>query len=350
MFRKSFLILLYLFSAGLILLVFVAYPGMNGYSKAMFSDMVYGDAYRPFVYRTLVPSLIRGITEVTPESIERYIEAATPSRYTLSKLVALSDISPEYIYEYIVCLAIVYICFIVFILSLRQLIKHFYDLPDFVADIAPPGALLILPIFFRYCNYVYDPATLCLFSIGILSIARRKWALFYIIYILAGINKETSILLSLVFLVSEYRNRTRTMLFLHLAVQLLLWLVLRECIILIYKDNPGTIIQFHFITHTLTMAFRPLKLIYILVVFCTFFLLIRHRWKEKPAFLRQSFMAVFITIFGLVLFIGIIDELRVFYEVYPLAFLLSLPTITEVFGIDSPGNVKRTPSEGSKFP
>ncbi|HVP40036.1 MAG TPA: hypothetical protein VMS93_12725 [Candidatus Saccharimonadales bacterium] len=47
--------LVYAWTAALVLFVFVQHPGVNGYDRAMFGDMVYGRAHQPFVTRPLVP-------------------------------------------------------------------------------------------------------------------------------------------------------------------------------------------------------------------------------------------------------------------------------------------------------
>ena len=52
-----------------VLIAFVKLPNINGYERAMFSEMVYGTAWKPFVYRTLLPTTIRLISEVIPGEI-----------------------------------------------------------------------------------------------------------------------------------------------------------------------------------------------------------------------------------------------------------------------------------------
>ena len=53
--RKLLVGLVYAWTAALVLFVFVQHPGVNGYDRAMFGDMVYGRAHQPFVTRPLVP-------------------------------------------------------------------------------------------------------------------------------------------------------------------------------------------------------------------------------------------------------------------------------------------------------
>lgn len=52
-------------------------------------------------------------------------------------------------------------------------------------------------------------------------------------------------------------------------------------------------------------------------------------------FLRRGFFVVFIPMAVLALFLGYIDEFRQYYEVYPIAFLLILPSVLDIFGINT---------------
>ena len=50
-----------------VLIAFVKLPPINGDEQSMFSEMVYGTAWKPFAYRTLLPTSVRIISEVIPE-------------------------------------------------------------------------------------------------------------------------------------------------------------------------------------------------------------------------------------------------------------------------------------------
>jgi hypothetical protein len=198
-----------------VLFVFVVYPGFNGYDRAMFPDMVYGKAYKPFVYRTLLPSAVRAVAEVTPDAVKNRISPAVERRM---HLLQIPESERGYAYEYFVALVLMYCCFVGLAYTLRHLTAWFYDYPAFVADLAPVGGLLVLPVFFKYYSYVYDPCTLLLFSLAVASIVARKRRLFYLLFVLATFNKETSILLSGLFFIYEYQVMRKSVLTGHLFV------------------------------------------------------------------------------------------------------------------------------------
>jgi len=73
-----------------VLIVFVKTPGINGYERAMFPEMIYGTAWKPFVYRTLLPSAVRITGEIVPEEVRKSltenVETSEFSMLVLNKL------------------------------------------------------------------------------------------------------------------------------------------------------------------------------------------------------------------------------------------------------------------------
>jgi len=331
--RKYFILIIYFFVAALILLAFTTYPGFNWYDKDMFADMVYGKAYKPFVYRTLIPSTVRFITEITPQILIDKIESFARGKWLMQEMIYIAGMDEEYIYEYMIALFIMLLCFVGFAYSLRRLIQIHYNFPDFVADLIPVGALALIPAFFRYYNQLYDPATLFLFAFGLVMVSRRKHVWYYAIYILAAFNKETAPLLAIPFIFMEWNRISKIKLFTHLGIQFIIWLGIKSLVSYIYMGNPGLFITFNFFNHTLTMLTRPFPLLYMLLAFAVFGKLIVCRWRDKPLFLRRSFLVSFIILTIAGMLFGVFDELRIFYEVYPLACLLIIPSLNELFNI-----------------
>jgi ribosomal protein S18 acetylase RimI-like enzyme len=291
--------------------------------------MVYGKAHRPFVYRTLFPGTVRAIAEITPESLKERISSAIQNRWkrNLDRL----EWDTDYIYEYLVALALMFFCFFGFAFALRHLTKLFYDFPSFVADLAPVGGLIILPLFFRYYSYIYDPSTLLLSALAVGFIAARKHAAFYLIFVLATLNKETSILLTALFFLQEYKTTNKSKLFGHVLIQVSLWIIIRSAIVFVFSNNEGSLFEFHLLRN-LGLIIRPLKLIYFIGVSTVFFILVRYQWRQKPSFLRAGLLVTLIPLVVLALFFGLVDEFRDYYEAFPFLFLLTLPTIVDIFG------------------
>ena len=154
--RRLLLFLLYGLVARHVLLIFLLYPGINGFPVAMFPDLIYGRAYRPFVKRLLLPVIVRTVSTLTPKTAQNYL-ATTVVREFLGHMTARMGWEPAYYFEYVTAALLMLGCFIGLAYVLRALIPVFYDWPAFVADLAPLGGLLLLPLFFRYYSYIYDP-------------------------------------------------------------------------------------------------------------------------------------------------------------------------------------------------
>ena len=68
--------------------------------------------------------------------------------------------------------------------------------------------------------------------------------------------------------------------------------------------------------------------------FITFAFLILYRWQEKPEAMRRMFFGGAMLFVPTVLCYGrALDEFRVWYDLYPLSFLLSVDTVCRLFDI-----------------
>ena len=309
----------------------------------MFPDLVYGRAEKPYVYRALVPTLIRTVSELTPEPVRRSIGFFVSGKAIVHGL----NWEREYLYEYVLAMAIAFSCFLALAFSLRRLTRVFYDYPETVADLSPLGGLLMLPLFFRYQSYIYDPATLLLFSLALLFIAGRARIPYYVTFLLATLNKETSVLLVPVFVLREARQMGRVRLLLHVGSQAFLWIALKLLIQWFFRRNGGVIFLFSTIERNLTLAVKPFPLVVFIIVAGILLLWVAHGWTRKPVFLRRGLILVLAPLMVSALFLGCVDELRDYYEAFPFLFLLCLPTLVELFpfsGAAPAGCNRRPPS------
>jgi glucose uptake protein GlcU len=149
---------------------------------------------------------------------------------------------------------------------------------------------------------------------------------------IAVIQKETSVLLVLVFVISQFRRMPANKIILVSTIMCSLWLVVRMLIMQEFDSNPGSVVQFHLFDHTLRLFAMPFTTGYFLAVVTFLGVLISHGWKSKDEFLRWGFIAVFGPLFLLSLFFGYADELRQFYEAASFVALLIAPSIAKLAG------------------
>ena len=96
--------------------------------------------------------------------------------------------------------------------------------------------------------YPYDIPSLCFFTLGLLLFLEKKWGWFYVVFILALLNRESACFisiagfaLSVVFPNKFIKNwiKENRDLMCHISIQLILWIVSRIYLSFKFKDNPG---------------------------------------------------------------------------------------------------------------
>ena len=310
--------------AAVVFLLFISHPQINGYYRAMFVDIIYGHAFRPFVTRALLPVLVRIIAFSLPTEWKAAIVAADwRLAYSWEQ---------EYLPEYLVASVLMYASLAGFFFALKYFIEGLYELPRIFIDAVCLVALASLPAFFQYYSYVYDFPTLCLFTLGLGLLLRRKWTQFIVLFFLATVNKETSILLVLIFAIYFFRRnelldpkKFRQI----LISQIFIYLVVRGGIAWIFRNNPGSLVEFHLLDHNLGLFHQHPSLAGI-VIALTLLALVFYKWMEKPAFVRFGFWIVWIALFVAALFFGFLEEYRDYYEAYPLFVALAIHSLARV--------------------
>ena len=116
--------------------------------------------------------------------------------------------------------------------------------------------------------------------------------------------------------------------------------MIKSVLYFVFKSNPGTFIEFHLIDHNLRLltgydlTFAVTILGIILLVF--------YKWNEKPNFLKTS-LWTFIPLIILTLFLGYLDELRDYYEVYPDVIIFIVHSIARILDVNFKLNIQNEP-------
>ena len=291
-----------------------------------FADLVYGQTERPFVTRLLVPGATRLLTLATPqparEALGNFLSENPAARYVLESLNWSPAIDVRrYGAETLWALVILMSCSMLFFYSLRAMHHVLYLAPRTSAISLGAG----LAFLFTFLNYVhlYDLATLGLATAALTAMAAKRTRTYLVLFILMVINKETAILLTLVHVVTGKPSRTA------ILFQVGIWALVRSAVAFAFRDNPGSGVEFHLLDHNLKLLkYWPLStvLAWIAVV-----VLVRVDWKEKPRFLRQA-LVMGVPLIGLTLFFGFLDELRDYYEMYPIVLFLMLQPLHRLAG------------------
>jgi hypothetical protein len=247
---------------------------------------------RPFVYRLLVPFLARVLQGLTG------IRAV----YCMVFLVVLSSIGLFY--------------------SLRYLFAAFKGNDEHAGLFSFFGCELTLLLILIGVK-VYDIATVMFFALSFGLLARRRFKLYYLLFLIASINRETTFLLTLFFMVYFHNKLPGLQYILGLIYQGIAYSIVKVAIMAVYARLPGTPMQWRPVEVLKGYVDKP---VWFAVVFLTFFLILivvaLWRWDEKPLFLRVAFGTIFPVQLLLHIFLGYSYEIRVFAEVFPILFML----------------------------
>jgi hypothetical protein len=316
---------------GGVLIMFVIFPGINDNKPSMFGDMIYGKASKPFVYRVLLPVTVRTLSAPVPQSLRNSISNNIEDNISLNKLFKKLKWEKELAVEYSFAMLMMFLTLWGFSLAIRYLFNLFYNSSSWFVYSVSVLALLGLPTMFQYTSFIYDFPLLFLYTLGLIFLYKQDWIKFLIIFLIGCINKETTILLTLIFYIF-YRSGLKSELFNKLLIaQFAIFILVKSLLYFIFKNNPGSFIEFHLIDHNLrlltgydiTLVAAVLGLI----------LLVFYKWNEKPDFLKTSLWMI-IPLLILTLFLGFLDELRDYYEVYPAVIIFIGHSIARILDVN----------------
>jgi hypothetical protein len=266
------------------------------------SQLMDGTAHRPFVFRVLVPFLVTRAIDLFP---------LPPTLYAS---------------------LLIYVSLLGSVITIRSLSALYWNSVAILDAIGALSIIMLFPLMLTN-RHVYDFSTLFLFSLGLKLMAQAKWEPFFLVYAISCLNKETTVLLSLAF-AACFWHRVRDTLFWKLLLgQMAIYTAFRLTILWRFRDNPGGVVENHLAEHFAVFGIAP-----IFVSTCTglgllIVVLALRDWKKKPFFLRRAALGVVPAMSVLYVLWGSPLEIRVFYEAYPLVFLLVLPTAGPMLGL-----------------
>jgi hypothetical protein len=294
--------------------------------------MVQRTAFRPYVSRQLAPAVIRLLLSVrTPEqwrermqglidsgAIERYDQwAAGLGRWRAEEMAALFASA-----------LINWLCLIAFAYVFRALLRSQYAAPPLFFHLVPAFALYFLRFMIREGIYVYDFPGILLFALGLLLLSRNAWWGYYPVFVLGLLNKETMIVLGLAYAVYQFGRLPRKAYWAHGAAQLALFAAIKAIFDHAFRNHGGHVVEHHFLDHNIRQMVDAPPVADLAIGLILLALLL-YAWRQQPLFLRRA-AVVFWPLFALALLFGWMEELRDYYEFYPVGLALMSATAAKV--------------------
>jgi hypothetical protein len=332
----------YGFVAALALAAFLHQPGIQHWPPSAFGRMVSGTANKPYVFRALVPLMIRATMAEVPEPAKAWWSHAAETAPLAEVLKFCDHIPAQEAPEFFVAVVIMYAALVGFCFALRYLCNGVFRAPPSFVDAVPLFALALLPPFFVYTSFLYDFPALFFFTAGLGLMFRERWRAYFVVFVLSCVNKETTILLTLVFALHFFRgcSLNRIQFFGLLGAQAVVYVPIKLGLDWLFRDNAGFVVESH-LDHNFELL-RPYPPSTAVAWLALAVLTIGH-WSEKPVFLRRA-LWILVPLLGLTTFLGMLDELRDFYEAVPIVVLLMSHSVAKLAGIDVRATGAKLPS------
>jgi hypothetical protein len=167
-----------------------------------------------------------------------------------------------------------------------------------------------------------------LFTGGLILLYRQRWVWFYAIYILLCVNKETSVLMTAVFLFWQGRQIIMDRKLAHLILMMLLWTVTEAWLSHVYQGNPGSDREWHLMRNA-AFSFSMLGWLRLAALAATIGVC-AVGWSESPRFVRMGLLATLPVLFLATIFWGYIDEWRDYYEALPFMAALCMGAFLKI--------------------
>lgn len=252
------------------------------YSRAI----VMGQDDRPYVYRALVPFVARCLTWT-----------GMRADVALTVVVVSSAIGLVY--------GLIYF----FSSQMQDDILRWFVWSAF-------GVLVFMLVFFIR-RKSYDLSTAMFFAFGLGMMAQRKWNEYFALFAFANVNRETSVLLMVVwgiYALGDKGLRGKGY-WVALGYQGYLFMVIRICLMVIFANNPGVAMLIRPIENLRLFAAEPGWAVVHWIIWGA--ILVSGFRFHVPGVARVAFWVLMPALTLMYLVMGVSFEIRVFAELFP---------------------------------
>lgn len=186
---------------------------------------------------------------------------------------------------------------------------------------------LIIPRIYPFW-LVYDVPAVLFMMLGLILIYRRRWWLYYPLFALATLNRETTCFLTIIYLLTSFDKDRPLRLASHAIAQGAIWLAIKFWLGHLYADNPGAGFALKNVaTNVHTMTTDPACVLVLLssLGFLWLPVILFYR-RIGDVFVRRTCLVTPVFLLGMSM-VGNLPEIRLYAEMIPVilpAFLLIL--------------------------
>lgn len=172
-----------------------------------------GTARTPFQYRALLPWLVRGIAEVVPGLSLPAIYGGIEAMAAFGVYVAFRSLLRSFVADAVTRRVAALIVFVPLVLNLAT------------------------PYRYNAIFFPYDTASVAFFTAGLALLLRREWWAYYLLFVVATLNRETTCFLAVAYLFLAFGAERPARIGLHVVTQAAIWLGIKAGLHELYVLN-----------------------------------------------------------------------------------------------------------------
>ena len=96
-------------------------------------------------------------------------------------------------------------------------------------------------IFLNTLTYCYDIPAMFFFTLGLILIMQKRWIWFYLIFIIATFNRETSCFMTFAFFITQIKKENFKKIIFHCFSQVFIWVAIIVLLNVVFRENAGPI-------------------------------------------------------------------------------------------------------------
>ena len=188
--------------------------------------------------------------------------------------------------------------------------------------------------------YPWDIPSVMFFTLGLVLLYRRHWGWYYVLFPLATINRETTLFLTVVYLITALGRTNIRTIGVHVITQAAIWVGIKHWLYLLYGANPmierqrsvlwtGFIDYQHWLLTNVASLFVPETFTFLLSVAGFTMIPVLLFWRMiGDTFSRRSLLLI-VPWTLVCLLVGVIYELRIYGELIPVILMSFLYIVRE---------------------
>jgi hypothetical protein len=278
------------------------------YRTVTFAKMVEGTAWTPQQYRALLPWFVRQ---------SKNSRFSWLNRWTLDQARLAIDLFS--------CIALLYAARL-FWRALGYQPLHAMAASGLFA-VMLPFQFFLPPVRWYYC---YDIAAIAFFTLGLYALLKKAWPLFYLVFILGTLNRETTAFLVLIYLLVSVGREPWKRIAGHALAQTAIWVAIKVWLWSVYHQTGATYtdrldLYKDSVAYNLQLIDRePHVWIMLAANWAFLWILAFAGWRRiGHPFVARALWVVPVFV-GAMFFVGELLELRIYSELIPIVAAAAL--------------------------